>query len=306
MIHITKLKTLLLLLIICSAQSSALALDDVEAGKKLYIDGKFDKAARCFQSAIAEDPDDATAHYLLANSFLALKQFAAAIAEYRTASQLDYSGTAGRYSRQALTSLSSTQAALITASPKPEISNKTGQTKGDTTDRHHSVTAISKQADEQSLQAETECNAKVKRMLAEGDGRVNKLEQEMRERIQANGNEAWSGAPGCRRAVKYYDPEPENRVIRDEYAPKIEAIKAEYRKRADEIIAMYKQKTAAVEDSAITLDSSYLQESKGVRLNPLRTDMHVRSYETSDEPSGAAVPVQAAPAKALPRSSSGR
>ena len=48
MLSITNVKRCVLCLMVISAQPAVLAVDDLEAGKKLYSQGKFDDAARCF------------------------------------------------------------------------------------------------------------------------------------------------------------------------------------------------------------------------------------------------------------------
>lgn len=57
-----------------------------------------------------------------------------------------------------------------------------------------------------------------------------------------------------------------------------------------------------VEDSAYAMHKSYESKNQAgkIILSPVGTNMNVRNYQTSDEPSGNDVPVVAAPAKRLP------
>jgi tetratricopeptide (TPR) repeat protein len=283
------------------AQTAVLSIDDLETGKKLYAEGKLDQAARRFQSILAEDPKNATAHYLLGNVYLALKHLPLAITEYQKASALDARGQVGGYSRQALGELTGLPSRSLQQSP-PESNGSANNaavradSNSDAVLTRNSATAISTQADERTRRTSAECDAKVKAILEDGDNRLKSLEKEMLERIALNGEpvRVWVG----RRHVTTYDPAAENQIIRDEYAPKMEAIKEETRKRAGQVTAFYQQKAAALEDSAIMLDKNYLKPSKGIKQSPIRTDMYVRSYETSDESSGSPVPVKAA-AKSL-------
>jgi len=80
----------------------ALAEDFIEQGKKMYDAKRFEEARHLFEAKIKIEPKNATAHYLLANVFLELKQTADAQKEYQKSAELDPSGMAGQYSRLAL------------------------------------------------------------------------------------------------------------------------------------------------------------------------------------------------------------
>jgi tetratricopeptide (TPR) repeat protein len=298
MVRLRKTKSLILLLLCVCPQGSALASDYLQQGKRYYAAGQLDKAGRYFQAEVASEPNSATAHYFLGNVFVGLKRLPEAIKEYRAASELDRNGQVGQYSRQALATLESP--ATRNEQKNAEDSNQ----RSDAELTRNSAAAISRETNERSERNSAECDAKVRTVMQDSERRVKTLEQEMNDRIAQNGSALYVTAitrGGRTSTDKSYDPEADNKLIRAEYAPKIEAIKAEARKHADEIIASYRQKSAALEDSAISIDKAYLKPGKDIKLSPLRTDIYVRSYETGEEPSGDTVPVKASPAKALPK-----
>ena len=302
-----RLAPLFALLLALSSQTSSFALGNLEEGKQFYANGRLDKAARCFSAELAEDPHDATAHYLLGNVYLALQHISSAIIEYRKCAALDAHGQAGNLSRMALASISvegtmsrepNPLIAPAAGSVKPagvlESTPKTGSTDTDAT--RNSATVISKETEERAKAAIAERDARVQRIMSEGDQRAKALEKEMYERLTyATGVSNWSpGTATVNSKVSNYA-----QSIRDDYMPQIDAIKRDTRRRADETIAAYHDRAAAIEDSAISLDKEYIAPGSAMKLNPLGTNTYVRSYETADEPSGGAVPVQAAPAKLL-------
>ncbi len=123
----------------------------------------------------------------------------------------------------------------------------------------------------------------------------------MEQRIADNGQVQYAARRPGGRLFLIYDPAPLNKQVKDEFEPKIEAVKEDARKHTTEVISSYQQNISSVEDSAATIDNSYLNRSaaKGVVLTPHGTDMFVRSYQTADDPSGNPLPVRAAPAKSL-------
>jgi tetratricopeptide (TPR) repeat protein len=329
-------KNLFVFLFIASAQTGVFAAGNLEEGKKLYAEGKLDQAAKCFYAELAEDPHDAAAHYLLGNVFLALQHIPSALSEYRKCIALDPKGQAGKLSRTAMASMSAeglvydpmavqastaaaTAAAASTAAAGSRGASGTGisggatgngasgiesrQSEGSLT--RTSATSISKQTDERALAAVKERDMKITQITAEGDQRVKKVEKEMYDVINDFGNSEFAPVP-------HYGQRPANfqfqysqaresyaQRIRNQYQPQIDAIKEETRKRSDEAISYYQQRTAAIEDAALSLDHAYVSPGNKLKLNPLGTNTYVRSYETADEPSGSIVPVQAAPAKSL-------
>ena len=267
--------------------------------KRFNADGRLDKAAKCFIAELADDPHDASAHYLLANVYLSLQRTGLAIAEYRKGSALDPHGQAGQLSRQALASIAAEGLAgeAATAATSPEhVQERPKEQKPDIDYTRTSASKISRETEERARAAILERDAAVKHILDEGDARCKVLENEMYDQINLYGGTTTLTTTITGQPTK---PTRYAQRIRGEYQPQLDAIKAEARRRADETIAFYHDRAAAIEDSAISLDKAYVTPSGNTRLSPLGTNTYVRSYETSDEASGNLVPVQAAPARSL-------
>jgi hypothetical protein len=290
-----------------------------------------DQAAKCFYAELNEDPHDAAAHYLLGNVFLALQHIPSALSEYRKCVALDPRGQAGKLSRSAMASiaaeglvydpLAAKTAAETAAATAASSSNQPGATattssaslnggngiesrQSDSSLTRTSATSISRQTDERARAAILERDQKISQIMAEGDEQVKRVEKEMYEAINGFADSEFVPANVYRNRFRYqaqYNNAQASYAqrIRDQYQPKIDAIKEESRRRADEVIAYYHERAAAIEDAAISLDKSYVSPGAKLKLNPLGTNTYVRSYETADEPSGTMVPVQAAPARAL-------
>jgi tetratricopeptide (TPR) repeat protein len=323
-------KKFFVFLFIASAQTGAIAAGNLEEGKRLYAEGKLDQAAKCFYAELAVDPHDAAAHYLLGNVFLALQHIPSALSEYRKCILLDPKGEAGKLSRTAMASISAeglvydpmaraAAAAASTAAASSNNASSAGITRGaagygasgiesrqsDGALTRTSATSISKQTDERALAAVRERDMKITQITAEGDERVKKVEKEMYEAINAFTDSDDVPVRGFRQNLvnfqNQYSRAKENYAqrIRKQYEPQIDEIKEETQRRADAAISYYHQRTAAIEDAALSLDHAYVSPGTKLKLNPLGTNTYVRSYETPDEPSGSTVPVQAAPAKSL-------
>jgi hypothetical protein len=230
MLSLPKLPWHLAIIAVFTAAGSAWAATDWDAANKFYKDGEYSRAAGKLESLLRGSPSNATAHYMLGNCLLRMKKTSLAKAEYQSAIRLDSTGTLEPYCQRALSALAGKkEAPTTTARAQGALSIGT-------------AAPVSQPVDTDTLRLITERDQRFNRMVAEGEGRVKVLETEMKERIAANGAPAWSGSPACQRSVKYYDPELENKVIREEYAPKIETVKAEYKRRSDEILAVYKQR----------------------------------------------------------------
>ncbi len=64
------------LVFILIGSQACLANNDIDSGVHMYQAGHLDEAKQYFQSKIASSPKDAHAHYMLANVFVGLKQYA--------------------------------------------------------------------------------------------------------------------------------------------------------------------------------------------------------------------------------------
>lgn len=276
---------------------TCLASDSTDPGIEMYEAGHLEQAKQYFQSEISANPKNASAHYLLANVLVKLKQIVDAQSEYEKAEQLDPHGPVGRYSRSALSSFSPTSSVSNTALP---LDHKEATVT--------SVKEISKEVTGLERQQQAACDARVRAIYTQADAKVKQLEDEMQSRIAENGPlqyvnsivPKWGGGYKSSIIVTY-DPGPDNEAIRQDYNARIDRIKEKARQEADELIESCKSKAVALEDSAVMLDKSYINNKNGnVRLAPTGSNIYARNYQTADTASGNPVPVVAAPAKLLP------
>jgi aryl-alcohol dehydrogenase-like predicted oxidoreductase len=168
-----------------------------------------------------------------------------------------------------------------------------------------SVQKVSNQTNEREQQGLTECNARIRDVRSQADRKINELETEKAQRILDNGMPiTYRGAlPGGRLGGRFttYNPAQANQEIREDYDAQIARVRQDADKRIEEISVQFKKRASAFEDSALTVDKSYLnsQNDRNVTLIPSGTDIYTRNYQTSGEASGQPLPMLAAPPKAL-------
>ncbi len=273
---------------IVSSNANASASQLTDEGMRLYNAGQFEKAGSYFEAEVKANPKSANGYYLLGNTFVRLNRSAEAKSAYDKAILLDPKGPAGQYSRQAKEGLTVPVQKPITASGPPDM---------DALDAKSSAMAVSKQTGENQRRLEVECQAKVDEISRNADDKIATLQREMSERLAANGSAIYAGRSF---RVKIYDPATENAAVRDEYTPQIKQIRDDAAKQTDAVKALYKERIAAYESSAVTIDRSYVGQNSGkVRLVPSGTSLYNRNYQSDGEASGDAVPVMASPAKRL-------
>jgi tetratricopeptide (TPR) repeat protein len=283
------------LLAILSGFSPCLASSLTDEGMQYYNAGQFQNAGGCFLAEIKAHPTDASAHYLLGNVYLKLNRSAEATSEYQKASSLEPNGSIGQYSRAALASL-----AKNTTASKPSV-----QSEAVDSETKSSAQAISEQTNEKEGRVSAECEAKIKAINETAESKINSLQKEMNEQIAANGSAvSVVGYGGFGMRARYvrqvYNPAEANDQIRAEYEPKIQAVRDDAHKQIDQVTAAYKQRQAALESSAITMDQSLLSKKNAqVRMVPSGTNLYTRSYQSDGEATGNAVPRLAAPAGSL-------
>ncbi len=265
--------------------SVSLATDAIDPGVLLYKARHLEQAKQYYEAEIAAAPKNAQAHYMLANILLDLNQSDEAKKQYQICITLDRYGSAGKYSRLALIRIdgnSSVATSIFQSDRQQKIKDSVGK--------------MSSEISEEENKQQAECDAKVKEIYAETDAKVTQLENEMQNLIASNGH--------ILRTIRgiYYDPEPANEMIRQEYYPRIDQIKERARYDANNVIETYKTKAMALEDCALSLEKSYINDkhSETVIVKPEETNIYIRSYQTADTPSGKPVPVMAAPPKLLP------
>lgn len=293
---LTQLLVFGVLFSLTSFRNAAFAEEELlTQGEHYYSAGDIEKARLCLKQEVLAHPRSAIAHYYLANALLKSGQTTEAIKEYQMCISIDPQGASGRYSRLALKSLVSTPTnqQSITLAPAPT---------GEQSSMRASVQKVSNQTNERELQGLSECNARIRDVRSEADRKINELETEKAQRILDNGPVVYRrGRLGG--LITTYNPAAANQEIRQDYDAQITRVRQEADKRIDEVTLEYKKRAAALEDSALTVDKTYLnsQNARNVTLIPSGTDIYTRNYQTADEASGQPVPMLAAPPKALPK-----
>jgi tetratricopeptide (TPR) repeat protein len=202
------------------------ANDLVTQGKKFYQQGNYQKAAHCFETHITLHPKDATAHYLLGNSYVALHRNCKASEEYQTAADLDPHGPVGQYSKQGLTGLAN-QAEQRTAAPPPQPFSRFQPAS-------ESQHAAAEAAEQERLTSERD--AKINEIRSDAQERVARIQSEMQGNLDANGHSLRA------RGRYYYDPADANDEVKKQYQPQIDAIKNDAQKRIDAVKSLYDRK----------------------------------------------------------------
>jgi tetratricopeptide (TPR) repeat protein len=287
--------------------SSALAVDNMAQGKLYYDRHDYKKAFQYYSAEVTEHPNNAAARYLLGNVLVEQHETSEAADQYKAAVTLDPTGTAGIYASKALVNMT------ISAVKAGEASQASAETPAQSEDGKllkRSVRKISAETTEAERVNKAEYDKKMSEVMRDSDRKVADLQREMQEQIAANGQAQYAAVPvrfGNRvsfnrsRTIQTYSPEEANAQVRAEFNPKIEAVKADAARKAEELTTAYKEKESVLEDQATRLDMQYLNKtgSSGIKLAPMGTSSFVRNFESTDEASGAPIPVQAKPAKSL-------
>src|SRR5277367_3797897 len=234
-----KFATVAVLAIFC--QPNALADDYMlKLGERYYKAGDYKNAANSLQSALTNSPNNAYAHYMLANSLVSLKQNAQAAAEYQKAASLDPGGAIATYSRQALANLTRPPETAV----MPQRSSNSSTQKG--------VSAPEKEMSDDEKRLNAERDTKIAQINRETEDRVLTLRQEQTERIQANGQTAyrpvtvgWGPYGPVQQMVPYYDPAANNDAINREFAMKEDVLRGQGLKRIEETKSYYAKKVEA-------------------------------------------------------------
>ena len=266
-------------------------------GKAFYTTGQLLEAERCFKAEISTNPNNATAHYLLANILLAQNQFTDAQKEYKLA---DPKGPIGQYSRTALTctggdSFIGGSAAQINCRDNSysKLAPAAKIRIADLPVMKHSAKVISQEVANSEDHDQAECDAMVKDIYARAYTKILKVQEEMEDRIATR--KYFVG--GKRDNNLSVDVEQ----ITQEYTAQIEEIKQQARCDANKMMNRYQKHEITSEDSALNLYKALInsQPSGNIMLNPAGTDFYVRGYQTGDIPSGDPAPILAAPPKPL-------
>ncbi len=289
-------------------QTEAVADSLMENGKLYYSESNYGKAEKAFEAEIKANPKNADAHYMLGNVLVELGREKEAVQEYNQSLHLEPHGATSLYCQKALNGITlkhtpappgacgkfplpvpTSQSAVLPPGPPEKSHDRENQAVSE------SASKISAQTNETETHASEECEARIRDINRDAERQIADLQREQQERIDAN-----KPAMAVKAAYRYFQNADDN-ATREEISRKIEAIKTQQAKRVAELRLSYKVRQSASEDAALTLDKQYANRDKpnSVKLSPAGTSIYVRSYETSNEPSGNAVPVALPPAKPL-------
>lgn len=287
-------------------QSQVFAESMLEEGIRNYNMSNFGKAERCFAAEIKAHPKNADAHYMLGNVLAELSREKEAIQEYNQSLSLDPHGPSSLYCKKALTSIAQKHSPAPPSNPalpRPLAPNASpplagSPEKSQITDNQaisDSASKISAQTNETESHASEECEARIRDINRDAERQIADLQREQQERIDAN-----KPAMAVKAAYRAFQTADDN-ATREEISRKIEAVKTQQAKKIAELRLSYKARQSAAEDAAITLDKQYANRDRptNVKLSPAGTSIYVRSYETSNQPTGNGVPVALPPAKSL-------
>jgi hypothetical protein len=261
-------------------------------GQTAYQTGDYTRAMQLFDSEVRQNPRNASAHYMLAETFCKLARKPEAISEFRIALSLAKTGTVADYSRSALSAL---EGSVSSSSPSATAA------RNDSKELGHSVSTMSSQTNERENVLQAQCDQKVREIMQDADDQCARISKEMNERIAANGPVIYSFNAFNRRYISY-DPSSANQEIKAECIGRMEKLKQEARYKADALIRSFKEREAAWESSTTSLERTYAGGNKidsNPALVPHGTNVYTRQYQSSDEASGRPVPVRAAPAQSL-------
>lgn len=293
----------------------ATAGDNMSDAMRFFNQWNFERATKCCNLELSANPRCADAHYLLGMIAMKLAHPDDAVREFSLAMHIDPRSRVGLLSRQALLGLKRDDSAgaspgtptSTNAVPAPskstappavpgakETSGRSGAPKSaqpPASQTARTATAISEQMAKQHQELEDSCNAEVKRIQDEADSTVAHLLADLQTKQQDPGNSRLYS-----RSIQY-----SNYQLKQECDANIKRVRDDTEKKVAIVKAAYREKEAALEDSAQSMVSSYQSKNQAgsIILSPIGTNMHVRSYQTADEASGTDIPVAAPPAKQL-------
>jgi tetratricopeptide (TPR) repeat protein len=281
---------------------SCVASDNLAKATLLYGKGQYIESLQFIEAELKANPKNAAAHYLFGNVLMNTKAFPEAIREYQSAAALDPTSPSGIYSKQELTRLGVASKSAVPCTPQATPQGQPAPPaapqalkQGDKEEQalKHAVSATSRETTEQSKAIEEECDRKLVEINRVLEDKIKALEEEMRGRIAENGTYQNYGYG------KYYDPEPINAPIREDYKGRIKTLQDAADRRCENVKASYKQRLVLIEQAGLNADKSFLEAdpAKTIKLRPKGSDLHVHNYESSDEATGQTVPLLAEPGK---------
>lgn len=277
--------------------AQAEALNAMKHAEQLFNAAKYADAVEWYKTELSKNPQNSTAHYMLGVSLAKLNRGSEAIQQFNLAKQCDKSGAISGYSDQYLKSLTGANLSVSKNTPSdPQRDSSKLQEKNSETSKSgtntQSAENIGKVSTSSSSALEAECAKEIDRIEKDANQNIQEL--------TAKAEKSLAEVPRSqyRNTGSYYA----DQAIKAEYQRAVNDVRDQAERKEAEVKAHYRARQTAIEDSAYAMHKNY--ESKNqvgkIILSPVGTNMNVRNYQTSDEPSGSDVPVVAAPAKTLP------
>ena len=236
-------------LLTLGAYQSAYANDLVAAGEKSYAQADYKSALDSFRLETLKSPKNASAHYLLANTYEKLGCKSDAIHEYQVASRLDRVGQAGAYSRFALSIIQ-----IISESNNKNIGSQSSSlTQGSDGSKNNDLPNSDNTApdyfDEYKERLEQEHDAIVEQIRAQAAEQNRRIEQDNQSefRITRSGS------------IAHYNA--------DYYNSQKKEVNAVAARRVEEADNAYREKQAALDSAAINFGKSNLTPIKEQAVN---------------------------------------
>ena len=281
------------------------AADSLAEAKRFYAAGEYDFARDSLIRELQRSPSNATARYMLGNTYLELQDPAHAIIQYAAALQLAPQSQAGKFSKEALVRLSKDNSMPVPDSDaderratyaNPKITQDPNSRKQDVSAPPTAPVAPLAAAASRNHEFSTECDGRVNDILRQKDLALKEFDRQRDEKISENNSQKFSNAFG------HYDPKSDNQAVRREYQAKKDQVVEDCTKHCDEIRAYYRAKEDAMRDTVSSFQDNLSKSgNSSIKMVPLGTNIFTRNYQTTSEASGAAIPVKAAPAQALPK-----
>ncbi len=202
-------------------ETAALA-GSMDQGMQYYQGGQYERACGCFLEEIRTNPSNARASYYLGNSYARLNRIPEAQGAYRRAMWADPNGSYGQSAQQAAAKLGTGDVYLLNPTP--------------------SAAAGTRKTDPNSKRLNSECEERVKEITQNGMAKIKKIESEMQDRINSNGQPVTVARSGGESSVSVYDPSTQNTLVRNDYAPQIQAVRDDMQKQINAVRAYYKSR----------------------------------------------------------------
>lgn len=281
--------------ILCTVLSFPIcAADEMLTGEKLYAQGDFAGALRCFKDEARLNPMSANVHYNLANCYVATKNYSEAQKEYRIVIALYPTSKEAEYSNVALDRLFAVVRSphTLTSTPRSAPNQIEQQANPASDDLKRSVSTVSIQTNERAQQKINEAERRAKEILDQAEEACKPIKAEQLQVVDDLRQPIY-----VKSGVRYRS-EAEINAAKAPYDNQMTQVRAVAAKRAQEVIQEGKLEASYIEESALDLDKSLIHANPNApRMVPNGTGLFIRNYVTPDSPTGNPMPLIASPKK---------